>query len=264
MLSFFGLFRPKNQEAESSGQEIREVKESEQEPAPEQKAEAVSEQKESSGYMHEWINPEDYDARECFWDGSKEDDVDIHSEAVIYDWITESLSDQYYCFPHISLREIFRMKNDADKYYLRFLAPFHVDFLFVNKKSGACAVAVELDGKYHETEKKQKDADDFKNRLFAKNKIPLIRIKKNEKEAYTVFEEIMEALESTNLYNRRDYPNPAKCNECGKKMYARKRKDGKGSFLYCNNCKNDNGKSLTFNWDAFPESRMPDILISKK
>lgn len=232
------------------------------EPTPETKEEIAAEK--SSKYSHPWIEPEDYDARECFWDGRKEKDVDIHSEAVIYDWIMEELSDAYYCFPHVSLREIFQMKDDSDKYYLRFLAPFHVDFLFVNKRSGACAAAVELDGKYHDTDKTQKDADDFKNRLFAKNKIPLIRIKTNEKEAYNVFQEIQEALESTNLYNRRDYPNPVKCKECGKKLYARSRKDGKGSFLYCNTCQNDAGKNLTVNWSLFPESRMPDILVSRK
>ena len=232
------------------------------EPTSETKEDVESEK--SSKYLHPWIEPEDYDARACFWDGRKEDDVDIHSEAVIYDWIMKSLSDEYYCFPHVSLREIFQMKDDSDKYYLRFLAPFHVDFLFVNKKSGSSVVAVELDGKYHETDKKQKDADDFKNRLFSKNMIPLIRIKTSEKDTYTVFEEISEGLECVNLYNRRDYPNPVKCKECGKKMYARRRRDGKGSFLYCNNCKNDTGKNLTFNWSLFPGSQMPDILVVQK
>lgn len=182
-------------------------------------------------YLHPWIEPEDYDARESFWDGRKEEDLNIHREAIIYERIMKKLSDEYYCFPHVSLREIFRMKDDSDKYYLRFLAPFHVDFLFVNKKSGAFAVAVELDGKYHEENKKQVDADDFKNRLFTKNKIPLIRIKTDDREEYPIFEEIVEALDKVNLYNNWDYPNPVQCKECGTKMYARNRNDGKGSFF---------------------------------
>lgn len=215
-------------------------------------------------YLHPWIEPEDYDARVCFWDGRKEDDVDIHSEAVIYDWIVKKLSDDYYCFPHVSLREIFRMKDDSDKYYLRFLAPFHVDYLFVNRNSGAPVVAVELDGKHHDTDKKQKDADDFKNRLFKKNHIPLIRIRIDDKESSSIFEEIVDALDVINLYNRSDYRDMVICTECKKKMYARRRRDGKGSFLYCNNCKNEYGKNLTVSWDLFHEIHIPDIFVSLK
>lgn len=51
----------------------------------------------------------------------------------------------------------------------------HVDFVIYNPENGYTDYAIELDDRSHDTEK-QKKADEFKDRIFATIKMPLIRI----------------------------------------------------------------------------------------
>lgn len=245
MFSFLNLFQPKQQPVAS-------IQESELNKMPE--ADQSLETNKGKEYFHVWIDEKDYELKECFWDGKNKDGE--NREAFIYKIIMEHISEYYYCFPHVSLREIFKMKEGADKYNLRFLAPFHVDYLFVTKEKGFPIMAVELDGIWHDISEDQKKADKFKNAIFKGNEIPLIHMKIENMDKESVCRELLELLSKDKLYNEKNAP--VYCKKCGRRMGIQERKDGTGKFYYCVKCKGRNGKNFTTNL-----GQISDIMVSK-
>lgn len=79
------------------------------------------------------------------------------------------------------LEDIMYIENKPKKEaYRSKIKSRHVDFLIYDPKTGYTDFAVELDDKSHETEK-QKNADQFKDKIFQKINMPLIRIKAQKK-----------------------------------------------------------------------------------
>lgn len=216
---------------------------------------------------HQWATEKDYELKDSFWDddernrkiseSDREAKVRKSPEAIVYDVIEENLSEYYYCIPHVALREIFRPKDELgeDKYYLRHLSSFHVDFLLLDKGAG---LPIELDGKSHETGTFDKSRG-FKEKIFKRTAIPVIYIRLSELDLQTMIfqdavkEKLYSELEIEKLYDEPepedwDHPiAPVYCSDCAKRMRSRERADGTGRFFYCANCQQSSGKNKTIN-----------------
>ena len=67
----------------------------------------------------------------------------------------------------------------------------HIDFVIYNPQNGYTDFAIELDDKSHETER-QKEIDQFKDQIFEKINMPLIRIKAKRNYEIKEIKEIIE------------------------------------------------------------------------
>jgi hypothetical protein len=84
---------------------------------------------------------------------------------------------KYLIFPKVRLADFIDIVSEKDKYYHWFnkIKAKHVDYLIWDIKQHKIALAVELDGKSHESEK-MKERDDFVNRIYKHVGIELERI----------------------------------------------------------------------------------------
>lgn len=104
------------------------------------------------------------------------------SENLMYGVITDVLKDDSFqsfkCVVHVPLNKIIRdvsMLSESEKAFA--LHPWaHVDFLLFNKIDKEPVLAIEVDGfAFHRNSDKQQRRDDFKNSIFQKVGLPILR-----------------------------------------------------------------------------------------
>jgi len=112
---------------------------------------------------------------------------DSEEEKTFYDCLSAMIHKyQYDRFiqiePHVHLSEIFEdplVEYRTGKYKFR-LVNQHCDFILRNKGNMQVIAGIEVDGYQHETDEMQIENDQYKNKTFSDNDIPLIRISASE------------------------------------------------------------------------------------
>ncbi|ELC8331504.1 DUF2726 domain-containing protein [Clostridium perfringens] len=171
---------------------------------------------------------ERYKKKWNFWDSNSERIAYINIKKYIEKYENELNLKNYKVelIPHISLREIFKSANKKyEKENLEKLSMYHVDMLLVDSIWGDPLIGIEVDGINHDSED-QILRDTFKNEIFTKNDIPLIRIPSNEidNKNYII----------SNINKKMRYINRA-CPNCGRKMMMKKNSGTGEDFLGCTN-----------------------------
>ncbi len=169
-----------------------------------------------------------YTAKEKFWDSEFEGKV----YSIINRFIDNNKRSSEFdlnVIPHVSLREIFMYKNDKDfkkaQENLRILSTYHIDMLLVDKTHYSPLIAIEIDGKNHQTDEKTIIRDAFKNQLFLNNDIHLLRIS-NENCNYQYIKEVLEEqLEKL----------PPICKKCGANLVHKVNSGTGKTFWGCPN-----------------------------
>lgn len=188
----------------------------------------------------DWLNKyteDDYCLRENFWDGDRGDKRNCYEEALLYDILSAGIDKHYYIFPHVSLGAIFEKRHSWMPFFKwACLTSYHVDYLIVDKKMAKPLVALELDGTSHKDAKRQK-SDRFKEKLFQKNGLPLLRISRKESDIFSLdyYRKLLHDNPKISIYH---YP-------CGQKMRYINGKYGYGSFYSCPACVREDGKPCT-------------------
>ena len=120
-----------------------------------------------------------------YLDNSKRISV-YDSENLMNKFLTELLHEQGYdnlgIIPHLPLRELFKNKDKLTDDELAYTSRegTHVDFMIYNKVSKMPVLGIEVDGfKYHKEGTKQHERDIMKDTIFAKYRLPLIRLTTN-------------------------------------------------------------------------------------
>ena len=118
---------------------------------------------------------------------SKEKISEYESENLMYAVIEEVLSlpefRSFKCVIHIPLNSLFSNFSNLTAEERKFVEnPWsHVDFLLFNRLDKEALLAVEVDGvSYHRNNEKQRNRDELKDSILAKNNLPLFRIATNE------------------------------------------------------------------------------------
>ena len=118
---------------------------------------------------------------------SKEKVSEYESENLMYAVIEEVLSlpkfRSFKCVMHIPLNSLFSNFSNLTPEEQKFAEnPWsHVDFLLFNRLDKEALMAVEVDGvSYHRNNEKQRNRDELKDSILAKNNLPLLRIATNE------------------------------------------------------------------------------------
>ncbi len=117
---------------------------------------------------------------------------DSPAEKIIYDVLTDILQkhdkDCRYSFQmHIPLQEIFGNNPQFSREELAYLNNnnTHVDFLIYEKFGKTPCSAIEVDGyTFHKSGTRQAKRDQLKNSIFAKSKLPLLRLVTNDSNEY--------------------------------------------------------------------------------
>ncbi len=112
---------------------------------------------------------------------------DSEEEKTFYDCLSAMIHKyQYDRFiqiePHVHLSEIFEdplVEYRTGKYKYR-LVNQHCDFILRDKRNMQVIAGIEVDGYQHETDEMQIENDQYKNKTFSDNDIPLIRISASE------------------------------------------------------------------------------------
>lgn len=101
---------------------------------------------------------------------------DSKAEQEMYNFLRSELGATVRIDFHIHLNEVFRVEEEES--YFNKLWTCHVDFLVRNRKNPANVYfAVELDGhESHKNDERTKINDEFKNRVFRENNIPLLHL----------------------------------------------------------------------------------------
>ena len=118
---------------------------------------------------------------------SKEKVSEYESENLMYAVIEEVLSlpefRSFKCVMHIPINSLFSNFENLTPEERKFAEnPWsHVDFLLFNRLDKEALMAVEVDGvSYHRNNEKQRNRDELKDSILAKNNLPLLRIATNE------------------------------------------------------------------------------------
>lgn len=153
-----------------------------------------------------------------FWDSSLEKEVYFYINNFI-----KNKSVKVEILPHVSLREIFKPTNDFNNKNLKQLSSYHTDILLLSEKSFVPLVAIEIDGSHHELDDKQRIRDAFKNSLFERNGIQLLRLKPDNCNYAFIESELTKLLSTAPIY----------CPECGSKMIEKSNNKTGEKFLGC-------------------------------
>lgn len=163
-----------------------------------------------------------------FWDSNSERIAYTNIKKYIEQYKNElNLGDyKVELIPHVSFREIFKSSNKKyEKENLEKLSMYHVDMVLVDSIWGDPLIGIEIDGITHKNEE-QILRDTFKDSIFSKNNIPLIRIPINEisNKNYIIY----------SINEKLRYVNRA-CPKCGRKMILQKNSGTGENFLGCTN-----------------------------
>ncbi|MBP3543532.1 MAG: DUF2726 domain-containing protein [Lachnospiraceae bacterium] len=116
---------------------------------------------------------------------------DSKTEQEMYNFLRSELGASVRIDFHIHLNEIFQVEESEEESYFNKLWVCHVDFIVRNRKNPANVYfAVELDGhESHKTNERTKVNDEFKNRVFRENKIPLLHLRGDVNPYFKAFKE---------------------------------------------------------------------------
>ncbi|MDU6333777.1 MAG: DUF2726 domain-containing protein [Enterobacter hormaechei] len=153
-----------------------------------------------------------------FWDSSLEKEVYFYINNFI-----KNKSAKVEILPHVSLRELFKPTNDFNNQNLKQLSSYHIDILLLSEKSFVPLVAIEIDGPHHELDDKQRIRDAFKNSLFERNGIQLLRLKPDNCNYAFIESELTKLLSTAPIY----------CPECGSEMIEKSNNKTGEKFLGC-------------------------------
>lgn len=140
---------------------------------------------------------------------------DSELELKVYIMLKDKMKDTVRIDFHVHLNEIFKV-DSKDKEYYHKLWGCHVDIVLRGKwKFANIYCAIEIDGhESHKNDERKRNNDRFKDKIFAENNIPLIRV---DKELYPEFDpereetypqiliEILKNIRATVDYKRDDY-----------------------------------------------------------
>lgn len=85
---------------------------------------------------------------------------------------------KYTIFPKVRLADFIEVTTGKGEYqsWWNKIRSKHIDFLVWNVEESRIALAIELDGSSHQSERAE-ERDEFKNKLYAQIQVPLVRVK---------------------------------------------------------------------------------------
>lgn len=211
------------------------------------KLKSLFKKKQGREYQKLEFTADKYVLKNYFWDGGKADSGYKFLEATVFDLLRKYISDSYILIPHVSLREIFCVRDTENSYpYFAFLSTHHVDFLIIDWKAARPVLALELDGKYHKENDKQIKSDSFKDSLFMQSGIPLFRI--------PLEDDLLNIRYYSALFSQYKTVFPVYHRPCCNRMKFIP-EGPYGPYYVCPVCKKNNGSFQTLSF-----SRIPNLL----
>lgn len=106
-------------------------------------------------------------------------------EKNFYELLRTALKNKYEIFSKVRMLDILKIKTKGKNYFIakNKIAQKHIDFILCEPNTFEVLLAIELDGKMHNTTK-QKEKDNAKDALLKRAGIPILRI--STKHAYSV------------------------------------------------------------------------------
>ena len=121
------------------------------------------------------------------------------SERIFFSLLSKENNDENIILSKVRLEDIVQVVKNAPFGKRNYIKSKHIDFVIVEKNSGEIILAIELDGKSHNSER-QKKYDDIKNQILNSVNIPLHRVRVGEKFEERI-KEILNNIEKKEITN---------------------------------------------------------------